>query len=305
MRRALLGVALAGAGVVALRGQTPEFEAALRGIEARSGGVLGVAALHLESGQLIGWRSKDRFPMMSVAKLAVAVRALSLMQAGLLPYRKMMRVEPADYSGGFSPLRERLPQGGVVTIGELMEASVRDSDNSAHDILLDLCGGPEATRKQLDKLFNGDIRVDRTEGAMAAGLEALGAPAFAADGRDSATPEALALLLSAVHSRKLLHPASHERLIRWMTETTTGPRRIKGLLPAGAAVWHKTGTGGTKDGVNLCTNDVGVVELPEGKGHLALAVLVKLSTKSLEERERAIAETARLFYDYFAAQPSK
>lgn len=293
------------AGLLQAQQAEPQLDAALRELEARSGGVLGVAALHLESGRLIGWRAKDHFPMMSVAKLPVAVRALALMQAGLLPYRKMIRIEPEDYSPGFSPLRDRYPQGAVVTIGQLIEASVRDSDNSAHDILLRLCGGPEPTQKQLDRLFKGAIRVHRSEKEMGADFETLGAKAFDADGRDSATPEAMALLLSAIHSRKLLHPASHERLIRWMTETTTGPLRIKGQLPPGTTVWHKTGTGGTKDGVNLCTNDVGVVELPEGKGHLALAVFVKLSTKSLEERELAIAGAARLFYDYFASLPVK
>lgn len=303
MKRALM--ILAAVCALRARAAEPELEAALRRIEARSGGVLGVAALHLESGRLVGWRAKERFPMMSVAKLAVAVQALTQMQAGLLPYRKMLRVEPADFSPGHSPLRERLPQGGVVTVGELMERSVRESDNSAHDILLRLCGGPEPVRKQLDRLFNGAIRVDRSEKEMIAAFEAVGARAFDAGGRDSATPEAMALLLSAVHGRKLLHPASHERLIRWMTETTTGPQRIKGLLPAGTEVWHKTGTGGTKDGLNLCTNDAGVMALADGRGHVALAVFVKLSAKSLEERERAIAETARFFYDYFTAQASK
>jgi beta-lactamase class A len=303
MKRALLIVA--AAGLLPAQQAEPRLDAALRALEARSGGVLGVAALHLESGRLAGWRAKEHFPMMSVAKLPVAVRALSLMQAGLLPYRKMIRIEPQDYSSGFSPLRDRYPQGAVVTVGQLIEASVRDSDNSAHDILLRLCGGPEATRKQLDRLFQGAIGVHRSEHEMNADFETLGAKAFDADGRDSATPEAMVLLLSAIHSRKLLHPASHERLIRWMTETATGPRRIKGQLPPGVSVWHKTGTGGTKDGVNLCTNDVGVVELPGGKGHLALAVFVKLSTSSLEEREQAIAGTARLFYDYFTSLPLK
>lgn len=303
MKRALL--LIIGAGLLRAQPAEPRFDEALRELEAKSGGVLGVAALHLESGRFIGWRAKDHFPMMSVAKLPVVVRALSLMQAGLLPYRKMLRLEPPDFGTGFSPLRDRLPQGGVVTVGELMEASLRDSDNSAHDILLRMSGGPEAAQKQFDKLFNGAIRIQRSEEEMNADFAAVGAKAFDADGRDSSTPEAMALLLSAVHGRKLLHPASHERMIRWMTETTTGPRRIKGLLPEGTAVWHKTGTGGTKDGVNLCTNDAGVVALPEGKGHLALAIFVKLSVKSLEERERAIAETARLFYDYFTAQPAK
>ena len=87
--------------------------------------------------------------------------------------------------------------------------------------------------------------------------------------------------------------ASTERLLRVMTESPTGPARLKGLLPAGTAVAHKTGTmGGT-------TNDGGVVTLPDGAGHVAIAVFVKGSTKEVEERERVIAEIARTVYDYF------
>ncbi|MBI4893038.1 MAG: class A beta-lactamase [Acidobacteria bacterium] len=284
-----------------LAGQT--LEDRLRQIETQSGGVMGVAALHLETGQFIGWRSKDHFPTMSVAKLPVVLRALAQMQAGLLPFRKMVRVEPEQYSTGFSPLRDKYPSGVVATIGQLMEASLRDSDNTAHDVLLELSGGPTAAQEQLDRLFKGAIRINRSEKQMNQDLEALGPVAFDADGRDSSTPEAMTLLLSAIHGRKLVHPASHERIIRWMTETPTGAMRIKALLPPGTVVWHKTGTGGDKDGINLCTNDTGVIALPGGKGHLALTVFIKLSRKPLADRERAIADTALLFYQQFSRQP--
>ncbi len=291
---------------ILLAGQTlpsQTMEDRLRQIEVESGGVLGVAAMHLETGRFIGWRQKDHFPTMSVAKLPIVLRALSLMQAGMLPFRKMVFVEPKQFSSGFSPLRDKHPDGFVTTIGQLMESSLRDSDNTAHDVLIELSGGPEAAQQQLDRLFQGAIRINRSEKQMIADFDAMGAAAFDADGRDSSTPEAMTLLLSAIHGRKLVHPSSHERMIRWMTETPTGANRIKSQLPPGTVVWHKTGTGGDKDGINLCTNDAGVIVLPEGKGNLALTVFIKLSRKPLADRERAIAETAALFYQYFLTHP--
>ena len=278
---------------------------ALVQIQANSGGVLGVAGMHLESGTMISMHGKERFPMMSVYKVPITLRALALMEAQVLPYRKMLRIAPSDFSRGHSPLRDAYPEGAIVTIGQLMEASIRDSDNTANDVLLNLMGGPESAQKPLDKLLNGTMRIDRSEAQMMADFAKMGPAAFAADPRDSATPEAMTLLLSAIHSRKLMHPMCHDLLIEWMTKTTTGQNRIKALLPPGATVWHKTGTGGDKDGVNLCTNDAGVITLPAGKGHLALTVFLKLSSKSMAERERAIAETALLFYRHFTAQPPK
>ncbi len=277
----------------------------LQHIEQESGGVLGVAALHIESGRSIGWRAKEHFPMMSVYKVPVALRALAMMEVGALPYRKMLRVEPSDFSTGFSPLRDNYPAGTVRTIGQLLEASVRDSDNTANDVLMKLSGGAPVVHAPLERIFKGAIRVDRSEKQMNSDFERVGPVAFDEDGRDSATPEAMVMLLSLIQQRKLLHPSTLDLMVRWMAETETGPKRIKGMLPAGTLVWHKTGTGGMKDGINLCTNDVGVISMTDGKGHIAIAVFLKLSTKDLETRERAIAETALAIYSYFDVPGSK
>jgi beta-lactamase class A len=62
-------------------------------------------------------------------------------------------------------------------------------------------------------------------------------------------------------------------------------------------VAHKTGTiGGT-------TNDVGIISLPDGAGHVAIAVFVKASEKEIPARERAIAEVARAVHDFFLFNP--
>jgi beta-lactamase class A len=64
-------------------------------------------------------------------------------------------------------------------------------------------------------------------------------------------------------------------------------------------VAHKTGTiGGT-------TNDVGIITLPDGAGHVAITVFVKSSEKEVSVRERTIAEVARAVHDFFLFQPNR
>jgi beta-lactamase class A len=77
-----------------------------------------------------------------------------------------------------------------------------------------------------------------------------------------------------------------------LLECETGEKRIKGLLPEKVQVAHKTGTlGGT-------VNDVGILYLPEGRGHVLVSVLSK-GMKDRDRAERAIAEIGRFAYDYF------
>jgi beta-lactamase class A len=81
-----------------------------------------------------------------------------------------------------------------------------------------------------------------------------------------------------------------------MTQTPTGLKRIKGLLPAGTVVAHKTGSSGTVNGLTAATNDVGLITLPNGK-HLAVAVFVSDSTANDAAREEVIARVARATWD--------
>ncbi|HYG81921.1 MAG TPA: serine hydrolase, partial [Pyrinomonadaceae bacterium] len=190
-----------------------------------------------------------------------------------------------------------------------------------------LAGGPAAVTARLRELGIGEIDINRPEGqlimdhrgvreyppesqwtlAMFERLSrnitdaerAAAARRFAQDPRDTSSPDAMAGLLVKLHRREVLAEAANvERVLRIMRGTPTGPARLKGLLPAGTAVAHKTGTaGGT-------TNDVGLITLPDGAGHVAIAVFVKASAKEQPERERAIAEIARTIYDYFVFLPA-
>jgi beta-lactamase class A len=83
-----------------------------------------------------------------------------------------------------------------------------------------------------------------------------------------------------------------------MIQSGPGAKRIKGLLPQGTIVAHKTGTSGTINGLTRATNDVGIITLPNGN-HLAIAVFISDSYDSHADRELAIAKAAKAAFDFW------
>jgi beta-lactamase class A len=81
-----------------------------------------------------------------------------------------------------------------------------------------------------------------------------------------------------------------------MTEAMMGAKRVKGEMPAGTLVAHKTGTGGTRHGITSATNDMGLIILPDGR-HLAVAAFVSDSTASDDTRDAIIARLANAAWD--------
>jgi beta-lactamase class A len=300
------------------------LEQAIKRVAETSGGIAGVAAIHVETGRRVSLNGGLRFPMASVFKLPIALQLLHRVDRGELRLNDSVALSEHDFRPGNSPIADLANNTPVtLTLGRLLELMLGESDNSACDKLLRLSGGPAAVTGRIRELGITGIDVNRPEGrialdfwgvrepppesewtmalfesarAKATTAESERSTAYANDPRDTSTPEAMAELLARVERREALEAASTERLLQIMTATPTGPARLKGLLPAGISVAHKTGTmAGT-------TNDVGIITLPDGAGHLALAVFIKGSTKDVPERERAIAEIARTIYDYFVLQ---
>jgi beta-lactamase class A len=118
------------------------------------------------------------------------------------------------------------------------------------------------------------------------------------DPRDTATPNDMTRLLVRLWKRDILTPESARVILDMMERCQTGKSRIKGLLPQGTDVAHKTGSLG---GV---ANDIGFITLPGDAGHVAISVFTRSSNKPEEAAERAIAEIARTVYDYFVLVPA-
>ena len=85
-------------------------------------------------------------------------------------------------------------------------------------------------------------------------------------------------------------------LLAWMRETPRGANRIKGALPPSTAVMHKPGSSGTEGGRTPVWNDIGLVNLPDGR-KLAIAVFITDSTAEESSRDAAIAQISKAVWD--------
>jgi beta-lactamase class A len=117
--------------------------------------------------------------------------------------------------------------------------------------------------------------------------------AFSAEMKDQSTPAAMTSLLAKIWNKEILDPESCDLIISIMLNCQTGQGRIKGELPPGTAVAHKTGT------IAGTVNDAGIIYLPDGQGHVVLTVFTKNFNDDTQDVEEIIAEVARVVYDYF------
>lgn len=316
------GAALAAAPTPPPTVHAPAREVLLRDLEAfakGSGGIVGVAAERLDGrGGRVELRSGEAFPMASTFKVAVAGAVLARVDRGEVTLEQLIDVDPSRMVAS-EVLEDRFIHPGVrLSVYNLLELMLTQSDNTATDLMTELAGGPQAVTAWLRKQGIEGQRVDRDtagllrdffglgpgvfhevlERAVAAdpSLEARGDrpnPAFDHDPRDTTTPAAMAALLGKVFRGEALSATSTAVLTGIMGRCRTGAARIRGLLPAGTAVAHKTGTiGGT-------VNDAGVVTLPGHAGAIVMAIYVKESAAPEADRERAIAEIARSIRDYY------
>jgi beta-lactamase class A len=289
-------------------------------------GVVGVNAVHVESGRAVSFRGAEAFPMASAFKLPVAVQLLSLVDEGKLTLDQMVSLGPTDLHPGSGKLTELFfHPGASLSIANLMELMLVISDNTAADILLREAGGPAAVTARMRELGVPGIRVDRSTALLISDWQgAKNLPpesqwnrelwdklydavperdhmrarrAEMADPRDTATPDDMTRLLLRVWRTEVLSPRSSRVLLDVMDRCQTGKSRIKGLLPQGTDVAHKTGSLG---GV---ANDIGIITLPGDAGHVAISIFTKSSYKPEEVSERAIAEISRTIYDYFILVP--
>jgi len=285
---------LFGAGLSAA--PASELPERWRQIASETDGTVGAAALHFGSGQHVSLHGDERFPLASVCKLPIALHILAMVDEGKLSRDAAIEVLAQDVTTNVSEVGERWPKQQRFPLDELLLLMVAKSDNTAVETLYRIGGGAVAITARLRGWHLDGIRIDRSE--RQCGRDASRSMRrFIADPRDTATPDGTVQLLKRLFHGDLLSASSTARAVRILEATTTGAGRIKGLLPAGVVVAHKTGTTGTVGNLNGSTNDAGVIEFPKGAGQLALAVYLKGSTRDLPARETIIARMAKAAFD--------
>ncbi|MDH7512560.1 MAG: class A beta-lactamase [Clostridiales bacterium] len=298
------------------------LERQIQSLIRRADGEVGVAVKHLESGQELYINGETSFPMASVFKIPVLVEVLAQVKERKFSLEDEVSIDKKDQHLGSGLISDLVAPGIKLSVRNLIQLMMMISDNSATDILLKKVG-PENVTKRLASFGIEGLTVNRScqelimdflgldyekykslsldditgelEKAADRSREARqkAVTEFSLDERDQSTPRALCLLLEKIFKKEILDAASCDLIISIMLDCQTGESRIKGELPPGSRVAHKTGT------IAGTVNDCGIIYLPDGQGHVILAVLTKNFMGKTSDVESTIAKIARFVYDFF------
>ena len=258
--------------------------------------IVGVSIIGNNGKDTLSLHGNRRFPMQSVFKFHIALAVLSEIDKGRLSLDQKIVISKAEFlpEDFWSPLRDENPNGGTFTIEKLIQYSVAHSDNSACDILINLIGTPKTVENYIRQSGIQDIQITFNEKDMQAKWENM----F----QNWTTPKAASETLLNFYENKntLLSKSSYDFFWKTNRETTTGKSRIKGYLPEGTIVAHKTGSSGTnkETGITAAVNNIGIVFLPNGE-YFIISVFVSESKESSDTNEKIIADIAKATYDFY------
>jgi beta-lactamase class A len=295
----LMVIILCSFNISSSTAQTDSLRQGIARITATKNADVGMAIYGFESKDTLSLNGNKHFPMQSVFKFHIALAVLNEVDKGKLSLNQEIKINQGDLlPNTWSPLREKYPKGNIkLTLSEMLSYTVSQSDNNVCDILLKLIGGTKTVQNFMDSIGIKDFSIHANEEEAHKDWNV--------QFSNWTTPISSIQVLRKFYDRKILSQKSSDYLWTLLTETSTGRNRIKGQLPAGTSVAHKTGTSFTsKQGITAAVNDIGIVSLPNGE-HFAISIFVTNSKESETANEKIIADIAELAWKYFTNKMQK
>lgn len=249
-------------------------------------------AVWTDKGDMLRYNDHVHFPLLSVFKFHVALAVLDKMDKQSISLDSIVSIKASQMlPNTYSPLRKKFPdQDFTITLRELMQYSISQSDNNACDILIEYAGGIKHINDYIHRLSIDSFNLSETEDGMHSSFEAVY--------RNWSTPSAMARLLRTADEKELFsNKELKDFLWQTMIDTETGANKLKGMLPAKTVVGHKTGSSDRNaDGMKTADNDAGLVILPDGRKYY-IAAFVMDSYETDEDNANIIARISRMVYD--------
>ena len=246
-------------------------------LEQEVGGRIGVVLQHTGSDWAIETRADERFPMASTFKALLCGAVLARVDRGEERLGEVVAYSKAELVS-YSPVTKKHVAEGM-RVGELCEATVTMSDNTAANLLLKRVDGPKGLTRFLRGLGDRVTRLDRREPEMN--------EAKPGDARDTTSPRAVVQTLDRLLFEEVLQPSSRAQLQQWMVDDKVADALIRKHLPSDWRIADKSGAGH-----NGSRGIIAAIWPETGEPYLA-AVYMTGSDADFKKRNAVIAEIGK------------
>ena len=223
----------------------------------------------------------DPVPAASVIKLPILLNYLMSLDEHMIKIDTPLLYAEFHRAGGAGDLQYQ-DSGRQFLANDVAGQMIRISDNTCTNMMISHLGGTEAVNKKLADLGLVHTRIRNWLPDLS--------------GTNTISPYEMVSILYNIDSGPLISELSRHNGID-ILESTHNRRLMVWPLPKEAKVAHKTGDIGTSLG------DSGTVYMPDGRKFF-LSIQVERPFNDYSVRD-LFHQTARLLYDYVAAQPVK
>lgn len=232
------------------------------------------------------------FPMLSVFKFPQALAVVDFCRNNHISLDTILNI-PAEKirENTWSPMREKYGSRDIaLSLKELLEFSIRHSDNNACDTLFDFIGGVSVADSLMKSLGFDNIVINATEDDMHRDLYLCYT--------NRATPVEMAALSDRFNAGIRNFSDGYSFIAGLMESCATGKDRLASVLKdrKNIAIGHKTGTGDiNSQGRIIAVNDAGYFSFPDGNRY-AIAVFVADSGYDMKYTSNMIADISEIVF---------
>lgn len=250
--------------------------------------------INIETGDTFSYNGRTHAPMQSTIKFPLALMIMKQVDSGHITLEQKFELTQFEKETPTnSTLLKDHNNASAIPVHTLLEYMTHVSDNIS-------CFG-------FTRYVGGGKHIEayvKAQGLNGIGVTQMDGKPYIDFGKPYETwcePMAMAALLVKFYKGELLSKTATDTLRNIMERTTGGTGRIKGLLPAGTVVAHKTGTSGMENGRTTAVNDIGIITLPNGN-HLVLTVYVTEVPGDMAAGEPIVAKVAKAAWDAATAE---
>jgi beta-lactamase class A len=260
-------------------------------------GKLCVAVRDLAIGQEVTLNGDEPCPMHSVVKIFIGAYAARELEAGRWQEDQMVMLNHATAANGHGRIDVKAARAGtlLVSVADMLEAMLVDSDNISADGLMRLAGGPAAIQASLNLPSGINMSLSLRDQLKPFGVAKTMATynAFMADPRDCATPRAFMMGLARLAQGRLGSAAGDVRVLRLMEKAWRGKARVPAGLGRDWQTFGRTGTGQPVGGRTTGVHNVVIARHRSTGRTVAIVAFLKDARGGLGGQEAALARVGR------------